>query len=128
MGKVAKSKWVTFAEERRLGGGWETSVEIVHDGWLIHVKNVGSLGASFFLFYARMQLEAKSSRDGRLSISYLSEALANPGEEVLLHLSFSFADGSLLSQDTPIELQYGMGMGGYIQELRLTLPVNVVGS
>ena len=128
MGKVAKSKWVTFAEGRRLGGDWGTSVEVVHDGWLIHVKNVGSLGASFFLVYARMLLEAKSSGDGRLSISYLSEALANPGEEVLLHLSFNFADGSLLKQPTPIILKYGMGMGEYTQELRFTLPVNVVGS
>lgn len=123
MGKVAKGKWVTFAGENLHGKSWDSTVEIVHDGWLVHLKNNSSLAVSFLLIYGQLFMPPQLAEGGRLSISYLSDSLANPGEEVLLHLSFNFADGSLLRQDTLIKLKYGIGMGEYSKAIELTLPV-----
>jgi hypothetical protein len=121
MGKIEKSKWVDFERGNFSGSNWRATVEIVHDGWLIHLKNNSSMATSFFLLYAWMHMPPTLAEGSRLSISYLSEPLANPDEEVLLHLSFNFADGSRLRQATHAKLKYGMGVGEYRTE-RVTSP------
>lgn len=123
MGKIEKNKWVSFDPGNFAGDHWSATVEIVHDGWLIHLKNDSSLATSFFLIYSQLHMPTSMVEGCNFSISYLSEPLANPGEEVLLHLSFNFADGSSFREATSGKLRYGMGFGERTREIEFTLPV-----
>lgn len=112
---MAKKLWV------KLGESTASRVEVVHDGWIIHIINEGKVPKHFFLqrFDLKLENDQIELTQG-MSIALVSESIANPGEEIVLKLTTDPEHVPTL-KGTPLNLHYGNGVGRYWETYELTL-------